>query len=137
MFMATSRCGVCVLGRISFAQFELASMPVRRKTAQTEVCATGSLPRFGVWMPALILSNPHSLKEFVGREIGVSEWLRVSQERIAQFADATEDRQWIHLDGARAAAESPYGTTIAHGFLTLSLLSHFMAGLLQIGRGPP
>jgi acyl dehydratase len=86
-------------------------------------------------MPALVLNNPQSLKEFVGREIGVSEWLRVSQERIAQFADATEDRQWIHLDRARAAAESPYGTTIAHGFLTLSLLSHFMADVVQISGG--
>jgi acyl dehydratase len=84
-------------------------------------------------MPTLVLNNPQRLKEFVGREIGVSEWLRVSQERIAQFADATEDRQWIHLDGARAEAESPYGTTIAHGFLTLSLLSHFMAEVVQIG----
>ena len=52
----------------------------------------------------------------------VSEWLEVTQERIAAFAEATEDRQWIHLDPERAARESPYGHTIAHGLLTLSLL---------------
>ena len=63
------------------------------------------------------------LAGLVGREVGVSEWVEVSQERIEQFAEATGDRQWIHLDPERAARESPFGTTIAHGFLTLSLLS--------------
>ena len=50
-----------------------------------------------------------SLKEFVGREIGVSDWLRMTQDRIGQFAEATEDRQWIHVDPERAQRESPYG----------------------------
>ena len=59
----------------------------------------------------------------IGEEIAVSDWLEVTQERIDQFADATDDRQWIHVDPARAAIESPFKTTIAHGFLTLSLLS--------------
>ena len=59
----------------------------------------------------------------VGQEVGVSEWFDVTQDRITQFADATEDRQWIHIDAARAASESPFRTTIAHGFLTLSLVS--------------
>jgi acyl dehydratase len=59
----------------------------------------------------------------VGEEIAVSGWLDVTQERINQFADATGDHQWIHVDPARAAAELPSKTTIAHGFLTLSLLS--------------
>ena len=63
------------------------------------------------------------LKEFVGREVGVSGWVEVSQGRIDGFAEATGDRQWIHTDPERAARESPFGTTIAHGFLTLSLLS--------------
>lgn len=58
----------------------------------------------------------------VGTELGVSDWLTVDQERIDAFADATGDRQWIHVDSDRAAAESPYGTTIAHGLLTLSLI---------------
>ena len=63
------------------------------------------------------------LGEFVGREVAVSVWLEVSQARIDRFAEATEDRQWIHTEPERAARESPFGGTIAHGFLTLSLLS--------------
>ena len=59
----------------------------------------------------------------VGREVGVSPWKAVTQEMIDQFADTTGDHQWIHVDRARAAAESPSKTTIAHGFLTLSLIS--------------
>src|SRR5437867_5460604 len=64
-----------------------------------------------------------SLRNRLGEEIAVSDWLTVTQERIQQFADATGDHQWIHLDVERAATESPFGTTIAHGFLTLSLVS--------------
>jgi acyl dehydratase len=64
-----------------------------------------------------------TLHDRLGQEIAVSDWLEVTQARIAQFADATGDHQWIHLDAVRAAAESPFKTTIAHGFLTLSLLS--------------
>ncbi len=56
-----------------------------------------------------------------------SEWLEVSQERINRFADATEDRQWIHVDPPRAERESPYGAAIAHGFLTLSLISTLLS----------
>jgi acyl dehydratase len=67
------------------------------------------------------LSNPLSLRERIGQEVAVSEWFEITQERINQFAEATEDRQWIHVDPARAAAESPYKVTIAHGYLTLSL----------------
>jgi acyl dehydratase len=64
-----------------------------------------------------------TIKDRVGEEIAVSDWLPVTQERIELFAEATGDRQWIHVDQARAAVESPFKTTIAHGFLTLSLLS--------------
>jgi len=84
---------------------------------------------------AFVLETPQALKEFTGREIGVSDWLAVTDDRIRQFADATEDRQWIHLDRDRAQAESPYGKTIAHGFLTLSLLSHFMKQVVQFRGG--
>ena len=63
------------------------------------------------------------LGEFVGREVALSAWVEVSQARIDAFAEATEDRQWIHTDPERAARESPFRQTIAHGFLTLSLLS--------------
>ncbi len=67
------------------------------------------------------------LRELAGREIGTSDWVEITQEKINQFAEATGDRQWIHVDPERARAESPFGTTIAHGFLTLSLLSSLAA----------
>ena len=76
-----------------------------------------------------------SLRALVGREIAVTEWFPVTQERIQQFAEVTEDRQWIHVDRERAERESPYGTTIAHGFLTLSLLSRFMKEAIHIRGG--
>jgi acyl dehydratase len=83
----------------------------------------------------LVLKNPQVLKEFVGKEIGVTDWFRLTQERIEQFAQVTEDRQWIHLDRARAGKDSPYGETIAHGFLTLSLLAHFVHEVMRIEGG--
>lgn len=83
----------------------------------------------------LVLKNPQALKVFVGREIGVTEWFRVTQKRIAHFGEVTEDRQWIHLDGERAGRESPYGATIAHGFLTLSLISQFVHQVMRIEGG--
>ena len=66
------------------------------------------------------------LESLVGTEVGISDWLVVDQDRINQFAEVTEDRQFIHVD-PEAAAKTPFGTTIAHGFLTLSLLSKFAA----------
>ena len=66
------------------------------------------------------------LRGLVGQEVGTSDWLVVTQERIDAFADATGDRQWIHVDADRARAETPFGTTIAHGFLTLSLVTALM-----------
>jgi acyl dehydratase len=83
----------------------------------------------------LVLKNPLALKELVGKEIGVTEWFRLTQERIEQFAQSTEDRQWIHLDRERAGRESPYGGTIAHGFLTLSLIAHFAHEVMRIESG--
>lgn len=71
--------------------------------------------------------KPADLAGLIGTEIGVSDWIRVDQERINQFADVTEDHQYIHIDPERAK-DSPFGTTIAHGFLTLSLLSKFSEG---------
>ncbi|HEX8774067.1 MAG TPA: MaoC family dehydratase [Pyrinomonadaceae bacterium] len=73
------------------------------------------------------------LGEHVGREVAVSPWLEVTQERINQFAEATEDRQWIHIDPERAARESPFKQTIAHGFLTLSLLSELARLAMTVG----
>jgi acyl dehydratase len=68
----------------------------------------------------------------VGREVSISDWLVVTQERINAFADTTDDHQWIHVDVERATAETPFGTTIAHGFLTLSLLSGLMRNAVTI-----
>jgi len=73
------------------------------------------------------------LGEYVGREAAVSDWLEVSQERINQFAEATGDRQWIHVDPERAARESPFRQAIAHGFLTLSLLSELGRTAMSVG----
>jgi len=67
-----------------------------------------------------------------GTEVAVSPWLDITQKMIDAFADVTCDPQWIHIDPARAAAESPFGTTIAHGFLTLSLLSHLYQSCIEI-----
>jgi len=72
------------------------------------------------------------LRQFSGREIAVTDWLEITRHRIRQFADATGDHQWIHVDPVRARRESPYGTTIAHGFLTLSLLSEFIRSVIQL-----
>jgi acyl dehydratase len=82
-------------------------------------------------VPPVKIASIESLKDLMGREIAVSDWLVVTQERISAFAEATGDRQWIHLDRERATRESPYGATIAHGFLTLSLLSSLMQDAMQ------
>ncbi len=71
------------------------------------------------------------LQARVGEEVGVSEWITVDQNRINLFADATGDHQWIHIDAERAA-KGPFGTTIAHGFLTLSLLPEMSASAFQV-----
>jgi acyl dehydratase len=86
-------------------------------------------------MPPLVIENLDALKDHVGRAIATTDWFAVTQDRIQQFAEVTEDRQWIHLDRDRGRRESPYATTIAHGFLTLSLLSHFLQQALQIRSG--
>jgi acyl dehydratase len=71
------------------------------------------------------------LEEAIGREAGPTEWFTMDQARINGFADDTEDHQWIHVDPERAAA-GPFGATVAHGYLTLSLVSHFMSQLRRI-----
>ena len=71
------------------------------------------------------------LQPLVGQEVGISEWISVDQKRIDQFAEATGDHQWIHVDPVRAAA-GPFGATVAHGFLTLSLLPEMSASAFQV-----
>lgn len=79
-----------------------------------------------------IIENLDALPAWIGQEVACSDWLSVDQARIQRFADATGDQQWIHTDPARARRESPYKTTIAHGYLTLSLLPHLLDSCLRI-----
>lgn len=79
----------------------------------------------------MIHLDPETLGGRIGAEIAVSDWLEVTQSRIDRFADATGDHQWIHIDPARAAAETPFKTTIAHGFLTLSLVSVLLQSTIE------
>jgi acyl dehydratase len=85
-------------------------------------------------MARAVFDSTEQLAGKVGEEIVVSDWLEVTQERINQFADATGDHQWIHVDVERARRESPFNAPIAHGFLTMSLLSHFLNQSLGFGR---
>ena len=72
------------------------------------------------------------LKASLGQEIAVSDWFEITQERIDSFADTTEDHQWIHVDRDRAATDSPFKTTIGHGFLSLSMLAPIMMGTIKV-----
>jgi len=79
----------------------------------------------------------NSYEEFaahLGEQIGVSDWLEITQDRVNLFADATLDHQWIHVDTERAAKESPYKGTIAHGYLTVSLLPYFWKQLIEVNN---
>ena len=78
-----------------------------------------------------IISSFEDLKALEGLEVGVSDWLLISQEHINQFADLTHDHQWIHVDVERAKKEMPGGTTIAHGYLTLSMIPAMTPGFLE------
>jgi acyl dehydratase len=80
------------------------------------------------------ISDIHALASRTGHELAVSEWIEITQSMIDRFADATGDNQWIHVDAARAAAESPYGVPIAHGFLTLSLVPSMLRRTLVFPR---
>lgn len=83
-------------------------------------------------MGASTIISVGELRTRIGAEIGVSDWLEVTQAHIDEFAEATGDRQWIHVDPERAARESPYGRTVAHGFLTLSLLAHLYGETITV-----
>ncbi|GAB3547304.1 MaoC family dehydratase [Noviherbaspirillum agri] len=79
-----------------------------------------------------VIASEEELKGLVGQEVAVTDWFPVTQERVNLFADATGDHQWIHLDVERSRKESPYGGTIAHGFLTLSLLPMMMQSAVSL-----
>ena len=83
-------------------------------------------------MNILTVEQPKDLAQHIGRELGPSDWMTVDQAMIDKFADATGDHQWIHVDVERAKKEMPGGKTIAHGFLTLSLVPRMAASLIQI-----
>ena len=83
-------------------------------------------------MAKINISSHDELAVFLGKEIGVSEYHTITQEQINQFADATIDHQWIHVDPERAKTESPFGSTIAHGYLTVSMLTHLWLQIVNV-----
>lgn len=82
-------------------------------------------------MAQRVIEDLEALKPLVGTDLGVSDWLEITQERIDLFARATGDDQWIHVDRERAVRESPFGTTVAHGHLTLSLMPALLAEIVR------
>lgn len=84
-------------------------------------------------MPKITFGSLDELLALKGTEVVVSDWLEITQERVDRFAQATDDHQWIHVDPERARRESPFGAPIAHGFLTLSLLSKFINESIDFG----
>jgi acyl dehydratase len=80
----------------------------------------------------LVINSHAEFAEYIGQELGVSDYLKIDQDRISRFADATLDHQWIHLDPERAKAEGGFGNTIAHGYLTLSILPHLWKQVADI-----
>jgi len=80
----------------------------------------------------VIINNYNEFEQYLGKEIGVSEYLKITQEQINLFADATLDHQWIHVDEEKAKKESQFGSTIAHGYLTLSVLPHMWAQIADV-----
>ncbi len=80
---------------------------------------------------ATVFETPAELKAAVGKHLGYSDWLEITQDRIDRFADATGDHQWIHVDPERAK-QGPFGATIAHGYLTQSLVNHFLPQIIEV-----
>ena len=85
-------------------------------------------------MSKLVVNSYDEFVAFEGKELGASDWLLIDQERINLFADATLDHQWIHVDTDRAKKESPYQSTIAHGYLTLSLLPYLWSQIIEVNN---
>ncbi|MDO4511791.1 MAG: MaoC family dehydratase [Bacteroidales bacterium] len=85
-------------------------------------------------MGKLVINSYEEFASHLGKELGTSEWIEVTQDRINMFADATLDHQWIHVDTERAKVESPYKSTIAHGYLTLSLLPHMWEQIIEVNN---
>ena len=82
----------------------------------------------------LTINSYEEFAAYEGKELGVSEWVLISQERINQFADATDDHQWIHVDEEKCKTESPFGQTIAHGYLTLSMIPLMWNQIIEVNN---
>lgn len=85
-------------------------------------------------MSKLIINSHEEFEKYVGQDLGISDWLEVDQQRICDFADATLDHQWIHTDPERAKTDSPFGQTIVHGYLTLSLLPYLWQQIIEVNN---
>jgi acyl dehydratase len=85
-------------------------------------------------MDRIIVNNFNELEQYVGKELGVSDYITITQEQINLFADATRDHQWIHVDTERTKTESPYKTTIAHGYLNLSVLPFLWDQIVEVNN---
>ena len=83
-------------------------------------------------MEKLVINSYEEFESYLGKELGISEWLEIDQDRINKFADATLDHQWIHVNPEKAAVESPFKTTIAHGYLTLSMLPYLWEQIIEV-----
>jgi len=83
-------------------------------------------------MKTLVFKNIEEFRGMIGKELPTSEWIEVTQEMITDFANATFDQQWVHVDVERAKKESPFKNTIAHGFMSVALLSKFLGDTIQI-----
>jgi len=85
-------------------------------------------------MEKLIINSYSEFEKLIGKELGVSEYHKITQEQINLFADATLDHQWIHVNAERAKIESPYGSTIAHGYLSLSILPYLWEQITEVNN---
>jgi acyl dehydratase len=85
-------------------------------------------------MEKVIINSYSEFEKFIGKDLGVSEYHKITQEQINMFADATFDHQWIHVDTERAKVESPYGSTIAHGYLSLSILPYLWKQITEVNN---
>jgi len=85
-------------------------------------------------MGKLIINSYQEFEQYAGKELGVSDYLKITQEQINRFADATLDHQWIHVDTERVKKESPYGTTIAHGYLSISVLPYLWDQIIEVNN---
>jgi acyl dehydratase len=85
-------------------------------------------------MGKLVINSFEEFEQYIGKELGISDYLKITQEQINKFAEATQDYQWIHMDAERAKTESPYKSTIAHGYLNLSVLPYLWGQIVEVNN---